>query len=427
MIKQHRITPSSLAATIAITLAPPLCFGAGFQLNEYSSAGLGRAFSGEGAIADNATSGSRNPATMTMFDRPSFSAGAIYIAPQINIYGQSPVTGHNTDGKNIAPSEWIPNVHFIMPINDRWSWGASVTSNYGLATQYSENYPAGLAGGKTNLTTINNNLSAAYRINDHLSVGFGVDAVYAKAEIERTMGEVGPLISSGLISPSTDAAYIKDNQWGYGWNSGLLYQLDANNRFGFTYRSSVNIDFNGTYHSDLPSNLGGTNGQGIASELPVKLPAIWEFSAYHRIAPQWAIHYSATYTQWSQFKALQAKTLNGVSLFDKQENFHDAWRLALGTTYYFDKNWTFRSGIAFDNSPIPDQYRSLAIPDQDRIWLSAGSTYAINNNTSIDFGIAYMHGKTVTINETLTSNLPEYSFTAKGSALLYGININHQF
>lgn len=74
----------------------------------------------------------------------------------------------------------------------------------------------------------------------------------------------------------------------------------------------------------------------------------------------------------------------------------------LGTTYYYDKNWTFRSGIAFDDSPVPADKRSISIPDQDRFWISAGATYAFNENAS-DAGVSYMHGQKVTFQEGSTS------------------------
>lgn len=97
-------------------------WSAGFQLNEFSSSGLGRAYSGEGAIADDAGNVSRNPALITMFDRPTFSAGAVYIDPDVNISGTSP-SGRTLDADNIAPTAWVPNVHFVAPINDQFGWG----------------------------------------------------------------------------------------------------------------------------------------------------------------------------------------------------------------------------------------------------------------------------------------------------------------
>lgn len=425
MNQKNLFKRSTLAAAMA--LVSTQLYAAGFQLNEYTAAGLGRSFSGEGAIADTAASGSRNPATMTMFDRPSFSGGFVYVDPDVNVSGKSPVTGSSTNADNIAPGEWIPNLHFIMPVNDRWAIGTSATSNYGLATEYNSSYPAGPLAGKTDLTTVNLNLSAAYRIDDHFSFGLGFDAVYAKAKIERNAGELVALQSRGTIPASTTAAHLDGSAWGYGWNAGLLYQVDENNRYGLTYRSKVNIDFDGSYRSDLPVAAGGTGGHTVPGALTLNLPEMWEISGYNRVAPKWAVHYSMAYTSWSEFQELKATGSNGNTLFEKHEGYHDAYRIALGTTYYYSDQWTFRTGIAFDDSPVPADNRTISIPDQDRVWISAGTTYAFNKDASVDVGISYMHGKKVHISEKVANGVPNYEFDAKGTAMLYGVNFNYAF
>lgn len=72
---------------------------------------------------------------MMLFDRPAISLGAIYIDPKVDIKGRSPY-GNSTNAKDIAPSAVIPNAHFIFPINDKWAVGSSITSNFGLATDF---------------------------------------------------------------------------------------------------------------------------------------------------------------------------------------------------------------------------------------------------------------------------------------------------
>lgn len=439
MSQKTRFTKSALA--VAVALVSSHAWSAGFQLNEFSSSGLGRAYSGEGAIADDAGNASRNPALIMMFDRPTFSAGAVYIDPDVDVSGRSP-TGRSLDADNIAPTAWVPNVHFVMPINDQFGWGASVTSNYGLATEFNDTYAAGSYGGTTDLQTVNLNLSGAYRLNSQWSFGAGFNAVYARAKIDRYAGDLGQIVAgSGALPPqlagpvsqipaNTRIAHLKGDEWGFGWNAGILYELDKNNRYGLTYRSEVKIDFDGDYKSDLPSaynqilgNFGlpsGTNGSTTNGSLTLNLPEMWEVSGYNRVAPQWAIHYSATYTSWSQFEELKATNSSGT-LFQKDENFKDAWRLALGTTYYYDDNWTFRTGIAFDDSPVPSNYRSISIPDQDRLWLSAGTTYAFNEDASVDVGVSYMHGQSVKFEEG------PYSFKSEGKAWLFGTNFNYRF
>ncbi|WP_192457470.1 long-chain fatty acid transporter FadL [Musicola keenii] len=420
----QKIMLKKTSLSVALALMATNAFAAGFQLNEYSSSGLGRAFSGEGAVADNATSGSRNPATMTMFDRPAFSGGATYIKPDINLHGSSS-SGRDASANNIAPHAWVPNLHFIMPLNDKWAVGASAVTNFGLATEFSDNYTAGSIGGKTDLKTTNLNLSAAYRLNQHFSFGLGVNAVYADAKIIRNAGEIGPLLG---VSSSSEISRLEGNEWGYGWNAGILYELDKNNRFGLTYRSQVDIDFHGKFSSDLSARAGGTSGVTIPGNLTLNLPEMWEASAWHRVAPKWAVHYSLAYTSWSEFQELRATGNNGQQLFRKEEGFHDAYRIALGTTYFYNENWTFRTGIAFDDSPVPSDKRTISIPDQDRLWLSAGTTYAFNKDMSVDVGVSYMRGQKVTINEAgISSSLPSYTFTSKGRAWLYGVNFNYAF
>ncbi len=57
----------------------------------------------------------------------------------------------------------------------------------------------------------------------------------------------------------------------------------------------------------------------------------------------------------------------------------------------------------------------------DRLWLSAGTTYAFNKDASVDVGVSYMHGQHVEIKEG------PYTFRSEGTARLYGANFNYRF
>ena len=86
-----------------------------------------------------------------------------------------------------------------------------------------------------------------------------------------------------------------------------------------------------------------------------------------------------------------------------------------------DDAWTLRAGIAYDDSPVPASHRSISIPDQDRLWLSTGATYAFNKDASVDVGVSYMHGQKVKFQEG------PYTFSSEGKAWLYGANFNYAF
>lgn len=394
-------------------------FAGGFQLNAYSAAGLGRAYSGEGAMVDSVTSASRNPATMMMFSQPELSNGIFIGQPDADVSGPSP-----PQASIKAPAGWVPNFHYVHPLNEQFAMGGSVTSNYGIETEFND----GTNEGKNNLATLNLNLSGAYRLNQHFSFGLGFNAVYAKAKLEYEAGQSGAILG---VPADTQIEYLKGDRWGYGWNAGMLFEIDNNNRYGFTYRSKVEIDLKGDYKSSLSSDLNqqmraatlpwGTDGKTIPGQLTLNLPEMWEISGYNKVSPRWAVHYNVAYTRWSQFQELKATGENGQNLFLKKEGYKDAYQIALGTTYFYDENWVFRSGIAFDESPVPAQRSQIASPAQDRLSLSAGTMYRFDKNISIDLGVSYLRGLKSSIEEA------GYKYNSELTCWLYGVNLNYKF
>ncbi|MCC0089779.1 outer membrane protein transport protein [Aeromonas veronii] len=420
---------SLIAATIA--LATGQVHAAAFQLNEHSASGLGRAYAGEAAIADNASVLARNPAAMTTFDKMAVSVSGTYIKPDVDVDG-AVYAGANkmapASESGIAPAAFVPASYFIQPLDDQWAWGIGIFSNYGLSTEYSKTFPAGAGAGDTELMTFNINPNIAYRINEHFSVGAGINAVYGAAELNRYAGLLGPLnppSQGGPLATDTRLAHLKGDTWGFGWNVGTLYEVNENHRFALTYRSQVDMSFDGDFQGLTSGN------RTVDGNLKLDLPAQAEFAGYHRLSPQFAVHYSVNWTDWSAFQELKATSsqcAGGVCL-QKDEKFKDSTRYSIGGTWYINPAWEARMGFAYDNTPIEADYRSLSIPDSDRIWYSAGATYHINTDMSVDFGMAYLDGKEVDVNEGLRSHSDSLRWkgTSHGNAFLASAQFNMKF
>ena len=420
---------SLIAATIA--LATGQVHAAAFQLNEHSASGLGRAYAGEAAIADNASVLSRNPAAMTTFDKMALSVSGTYIKPDVDVAGDiyaGPAKLASSSESDIAPDAFVPATYFIQPLNDQWAWGIGLFSNYGLSTEYSKTFPAGAGAGDTELLTFNINPNIAYRINSNFSLGAGINAVYAQAELNRYAGDLAPILNvTTPFTHNTDTAiaHLKGDTWGFGWNVGTLYEINENNRLALTYRSQVDLSFDGDFK-------GLTSGyRTVDGNLKLDLPAQAEFAGYHRLNQQFAVHYSVNWTDWSAFQELKATSSackDGVCL-QKDEKFKDSARYAIGGTWYVNPSWEARIGFAYDNSPIEPEYRSLSIPDSDRVWYSAGATYHIDQDMSVDFGMAYLDGKEVDVNEGLRSHDDglRWKGTSHGNAFLASAQFNMKF
>ncbi|MFZ7274192.1 outer membrane protein transport protein [Avibacterium avium] len=434
---------------------------AAFQLAEVSSSGLGRAYAGEAAIADNASVVATNPALMTLFKTNQFSAGGVYVDSKIRVDGTvtataggRPVTRPQSANNNdVVPGSLVPNMYFVAPINDKFAIGGGMNVNFGLRSEYGSDYSAGVFGGKTDLSAINLNLSGAYRVTEGFSIGAGLNAIYAKAEVERTAGILDDALNAVAASPSpyapmaaqvgagvekgTVLTHLEDRSaWGFGWNAGLVYEFNERNRIGVAYHSKVDVKFKDRNAvSYMPYGVQPYVGAG---SLTLNLPGYWEISGFHQLTDAFAVHYSYKYTEWSRLKNLHATyesvpagSRNGDLAFHKEERYRDNTRVALGASYLVNDQLTLRAGIAYDEAAAPTEHASASIPDTDRTWYSLGATYKFTPNLSVDFGFAHLRGKKVNFTETqsLGGGLVEVKadYRSKSSANLYGLNVNYSF
>ena len=63
-------------------------------------------------------------------------------------------------------------------------------------------------------------------------------------------------------------------------------------------------------------------------------------------------------------------------------------RYSVGGTYHHGEALSFRAGVAYDQTPIPDETRTPRIPGADRTWLTVGAGYSPN---AWSFDVAYAH------------------------------------
>jgi long-chain fatty acid transport protein len=58
-----------------------------------------------------------------------------------------------------------------------------------------------------------------------------------------------------------------------------------------------------------------------------------------------------------------------------------------------------RGGLAYDQSPVSDKFRTARLPDEDRYWVAIGGTYAVTDTISIDAGYTHIFVRDASINE----------------------------
>ncbi|MCE7730338.1 MULTISPECIES: outer membrane protein transport protein [Vibrio harveyi group] len=421
----------STAVAFGLLSTSGVANAAGFQLAEYSATGLGRAYAGEAAMADNAGAQWRNPAMLTYLEGTQVSVGAIYVNPNIDVDGTSTfVNGSNkASSHDFAHDAVIPNFYLSHQYNDKFAIGLAFGTNYGMETDLGKDFAAANFGNEASVTSMEANLNAAYKLNEALSIGGGIRYIIADGSIGAVMPPQMGLVKPTL--PGQTLKYMEGDDTAWGWQVGAAWQINDNNRLGFAYKSAVDLTLEG-HANGLAFNPMNPNAKKAGS-MDLTLPATAELASFHQLNDQLAVHASINWTDWSSFKELVADFPDKSDLI-KSENWEDNYRFAVGTTYKLDQKWTLRSGVAYDMSAVDDKYRTTTIPETDRLWLSVGAGYEWSKNLTLDAGFTYIFAKDAPISEPRDASDNEaagfggaFEGEVTGNVWLIGVQANYTF
>ena len=374
MFKQKMVGWSVAGALLAVSGSAA---ASGFALVEQSASGLGNAFAGGAAIAEDASTVFFNPAGMSRLSGKQLAVAAHLIQPSAKFSGTG-IPGTNMGG-DAGSLSVVPNGYFTMEMKPGLMVGLGLNAPFGLQTEYDASWVGRHQAIKSKIETINVNPSVSYQVNETLSVGAGIN-------YQRISGE---LSAYGGAILGTTVVQGTDHAWGY--NLGLLHNLSQNSRVGMAYRSAISYTLRGTVDTALPLANGPVS-------LDVKLPDSFSFSVVHQINDTYEVMADATWTNWSSFKQIKVLDASGAAISNTPENWKNTVRVSIGATHHYNEKWLVRAGLAIDQSPVPDDFRTARIPDNNRTWLALGGQYKPAKSSAIDFGYAHLFVGDSTIN-----------------------------
>jgi long-chain fatty acid transport protein len=165
-----------------------------------------------------------------------------------------------------------------------------------------------------------------------------------------------------------------------------------------------------------------------AASTTLRLPGYFMFGGSHNLTSKWTVLAEADYILWSRLQKLTINySLPGMMPATLDFNYHNTWRLALGQSYQAAKDLILRMGLAWDESPIPNDFtRTARLPSNSRIWASVGATYDIDKHSSISFGYTHIFIKDARVDSAGPNGL-RYTANYSGSADLVGMQLNMKF
>ena len=401
----HRLR---LAVTLALSSQAGLAHAAGFALIEQNASGLGNAYAGQAAVAADASTIFFNPAGMTLLpDRQVVMAGHL-IAPNAEFNGtvSAPIGGGN--GGDAGGLAFVPNGYFAFRLTPDVHLGIGMFAPFGLKTEYDTSWKGRIHAIESEVKTININPSIAWRANERLSLGAGLSLQYMEATLSNATGAGSP-VPVGLV---------KGDDYGWGFNLGVLWTVQEGTRVGLAYRSEIDHTLEGDFRQ---------NGAVVFPTVyaDVTLPDSLALSVSHRVNDQWDILADVTWTGWSDFEELLIRRPNNIPLSQVDEKWDDSLRFSVGANYRLNESITLRGGIAFDQTPVSDTYRTARIPDEDRTWVAFGVQYRLSPKSLIDVGYAHLFVKDASISEVRSGVTLDGSYDA--SVDILSAQLTHSF
>lgn len=384
-------------------------YGAAFALMEQSGSGMGNAFAGAAAVAEDASTVYFNPAGMSLLEgnQGVVAVHVINVSAEFKGTATNPLLlggGSATGGTGGDPGDLaaVPNAYFAIPLGERLHLGLGVSVPFGLATKYDADWVGRFQGIKSELTTININPSLSYKVTDSISLGGGISYQHLSGEL--TSAAVVPRVPGPGVEEGLSTLDADDDGWG--WNIGAMFQLVPSTRLGIAYRSEIDYELEGSATATGSSGVIPTSSGAARADLT--MPDTFSLSVAHDTSERLQLLADVTRTGWSSIKQLNVVNPTNGTLRDVLPlDFDDAWRYSVGANYRVNDRWVVKGGLAFDETPVKGATtRTVRIPDSDRTWISIGGQWKLGRFSRLDLAYSHVFIKDADINHTRSQQAP---------------------
>lgn len=443
-----RVTALALGIAGALTLGN--AHASGFQIRENSVKNLGRANSGTAVAKNDASVVSNNPAAMVNLDRNAVQVDLTDIDLDAEFTGGgttalgTPLSGGN--GGDPGDPALVPAISAVFPLSgglDNVVFGVSVDAPFGLKTEYDPNWVGRYNAIKSDVKVVDLNLSTAIALTDRFSIGAGL--ILQRADVTLTNAiDYGTAIcaGSGNLANCFNPAYpfrpqnndgmveVSGNDTSIGWRVGLQWKVTDRLTIGAAHRSEIDHDLKGDADFTAPAAVAAVLGPKVADQgisAPLTTPSVSTISVQYDVTDAFRLMADYQATDWHSLQSVKIFTNGGGVLGNEPFQWKDTAFYSLGGEWDLSPAWTLRAGIAKDESPTNDTYRTPRLPDKDRKIFTVGATWNVSDAFSVDAAYMRINVDDPTINGATSSSGSHLTGTFKAHADLFGVAAQFKF
>lgn len=401
--------------------------GAGFALYGGSAKGMALSGASVGKALD-ASANFYNPATLSDLTNTVFTVGTGIEIPRcdVSVLGSD---GSRYNGRMCPGTFMLPHAYVAQPLPWGFTFGLGLAAEYGLGSQYADNWPINWDSTETTIQGFVVNPNLAFAITDDWSISGGFRILYATFEqYSRPGNPYAPMVPGRLYN------HIKaDNDFSdWGWTVSTRYKILKNLQVGLMYRSYIDTHFRG--HSMVePGNVPFPYGQLMGSQASgrgganVRLPQSITAGINWDVTDEVHLGYSMIWTRWSSLDKLDFELPTGTHTTDL--DWQDTFRFAIGGSWDFAQNWALMGSYCYDIDPCStdENVGSTILPAGDRHIISGGLSWRWHDFEICGaYGIILMSSRDQVYQESPTS--PEYRFSTRhGLSHQIGLTLSYYF
>jgi len=402
-----------LAVLLVLLFTASTSFAAGFRLVEAGSKAMGMGFAFT-AVADDPSAIYFNPAGLTQLKGNNVMLGGTYVRLNgAEFTGTTPLTGGATLPETQNSLDlFIPNAYYTRTTSDGYiAFGIGVFSPFGLGQEYPSPSIFQNQITKVDLQTIVVNPTIAFKVNEYLSVGVGIDYLYGKLNNYDT--------NQGVFKTTFEGT---GDAWGY--NFGILLKPTKDLKVGFNYRSSFQVKVKDGDWTVSDNTIALPSVGTTKASVDLTLPATAALGvAYTR--DRLTLSADADWTFWSSYQEL--KIVNtGFPPYSvtRSKKWVDVCAVRLGAEYRVTDPLALRAGFVYDPTPAPASTLGPELPDATRMDYMVGVGYKVGAWT-IDVAGMYIQKFDRTVNNQ--AGAQGFNGTWSGDSWLASMDVGYKF
>jgi long-chain fatty acid transport protein len=359
--------------------------GGGFQTGDQSARTLSNG-GALGALTGDPISMHVNPALLSFMEGPVFFLGSTVKVPDERFYGVSPST---VESKMQAQVLFPPSICLTYTSPGGFGAGISVTVPYQIQTEWDQDWVGSRLAVKSDLRVAMVTPAFSMKFSGNLSAGIGLNLGLPRILYEQRL----PVSVPGVSTPQTDGDVTYDGSGNvcYGVIAGIFYRPDDLVSLGASYRSHMNlgIDDGRVRYRGMPAAIADKYPEG---KFRTSLVLPNQFLAAASLHPFRWLNISADleYSLWSEFSSVRI-TYSSPARPDivMNQNWSNVFNARFGLEAAFS-DFSLRTGIRFEKSPIPDEWVAPGLPDASGTGYSIGFGYRAGEGLVLDFAYAVM-------------------------------------